>query len=750
MKKNAALSEVRNMIMKNGFRKKDVEFFNTVSKAVISSLFFLFAITVIFTGMQPYFTKTQEGDISLTTVYAPFDFTYPGDVDEEKMKVARENAAHGVTPVYNVDHSAKEAAIKDSGILFDSLSSVQNIEGEDLKSSVERVKSSLPISLSDETLGTLLAEKDVVSLKNGLVKIMDSAYASYIIDGEVKKKLDELKKSQINILDVKRIEEKSVGLSNIGNTGNAKRYKSEIDLIAGNDYKKKSAVSEVLIKIMKPNLVFAEEETKARREEAARSVPLVLKKLTTKKNEIIIRKGQRVTRTHIVQLNQLNRMQGLTNIASYLMGVALLLVILIVIFAYYMKLTEPKILETPKDMTLIALIALVSITIFKIVSAFPLPSYIVPFSVSTMLVAILVSTNAGAIVGLLLSILTGIMFGGRLEVVLVCLIGGLVGIYATKNLRRRFQIAVAGIAVGVANAIVIISLGLVNNLKPMAFFSDSLWGIANGILSCFIVMGLLPVLEHLFKITTNITLLELSDLNHPLLKEITLSAPGTYHHSLLVGNLAEAACKEIGANSLLARIGAYYHDIGKIEKSEYFSENEASFKSRHDNLAPSMSSLIIVNHVKEGVELAKKHNLNKPIIDIIQQHHGTGLMYFFYKKALDASNGDKQLKEDEYRYPGPKPQTKEAAVVLLADSVEASSRTISEPTPGKIRNLVQRIINNKFIDKQLDESDLTLRDLYKISESFVRVLIAAFHVRTEYPAKEEENRLVVNGQDNKS
>jgi putative nucleotidyltransferase with HDIG domain len=323
---------------------------------------------------------------------------------------------------------------------------------------------------------------------------------------------------------------------------------------------------------------------------------------------------------------------------------------------------------------------------------------------------------------------------------LVSLVGGLVGTYAVRNIRRRFQIAIAGVKVGVANAVVIIALGLINNLQPQAYLGDSLWGVANGLVSSFIAMGLLPILEQLFKITTNITLLELSDMNHPVLKELILKAPGTYHHSLLVGNLAEAACDAIGANSLLARIGSYYHDIGKIGKAEYFAENETSLRSRHEDLEPSMSYLVIGNHVKDGVEMAKKHKLNQPIIDIIRQHHGTSIMYFFYKKALENSNGEEKLKEDEYRYPGPKPQTKEAAVVLLADAVEAASRTLTEPTPGKIRNLVQRLINNKFIDKQLDESDLTLRDLHKISESFVRILIAAFHVRAEYPDNDAQKK----------
>jgi hypothetical protein len=257
-------------------------------------------------------------------------------------------------------------------------------------------------------------------------------------------------------------------------------------------------------------------------------------------------------------------------------------------------------------------------------------------------------------------------------------------------------------------------------------------------------MILLPIFEFLFKITTDLTLLELSDLNRPLLKKMVLNAPGTYHHSLIVGNLAEAASDAIGANSLLARVGAYYHDIGKIEKAEYFSENETGHKSPHEKLAPSMSALIIQSHIKDGIELAKKHNLNKTIIDFIAQHHGTGLIYYFYQRALEKIGDDEKLKEEAFRYPGPKPQTKEAAIILLADAVEASSRTLNDPTPSRIKGLVQKIINNKFIDNQLDECDLTLKDLNKIAAAFVRTLTGIFHTRVEYPGEGKNKSKIKN------
>ncbi|MFH1355395.1 MAG: HDIG domain-containing metalloprotein, partial [Candidatus Omnitrophota bacterium] len=259
--------------------------------------------------------------------------------------------------------------------------------------------------------------------------------------------------------------------------------------------------------------------------------------------------------------------------------------------------------------------------------------------------------------------------------------------------------------------------------------------IFNGIGSSIIVLGVLPLFEYLFNTITNISLLELADFNHPLMQRMILEAPGTYHHSLIVGNLSEAACSAIGANALLARIGAYYHDIGKLEKPEYFSENQNIFASKHDTLTPSMSKLVITSHTKDGVELAKKYKLNQNIINFIHQHHGKSLVYFFYRRALESLEDDQEIKEEGFRYPGPKPDSKETAIVMLADSVEAATRALKEPSPPKISEVVHKIINNKFIDGQLDECDLTLKNLEKIAEVFIRLLGGIYHSRITYPEK---------------
>ncbi len=257
--------------------------------------------------------------------------------------------------------------------------------------------------------------------------------------------------------------------------------------------------------------------------------------------------------------------------------------------------------------------------------------------------------------------------------------------------------------------------------------------LANGLLCGIITLGILPLFEYLLRTVTNISLLELADSNHPILQRMILEAPGTYHHSLIVGNLSDAACSAVGANGLLARIGAYYHDIGKLQKPEYFIENQDVRKNAHDTLSPTMSKLIIMNHIKEGLELAKKYNLSPILWDFIQQHHGNSLVYYFYRRALEGKEEDQEITEEGFRYPGPKPNTPETAIVLLADSVEAATRSLADPTPDKIAEMVHKVINNKFIDGQLDECELTLKDIEKISGIFTKILSSIYHSRVNYP-----------------
>jgi cyclic-di-AMP phosphodiesterase PgpH len=260
------------------------------------------------------------------------------------------------------------------------------------------------------------------------------------------------------------------------------------------------------------------------------------------------------------------------------------------------------------------------------------------------------------------------------------------------------------------------------------------FALAGGVLNAAFVTGAIPLVELLFHYTTDIKLLELANLNSPVLRDLMIRAPGTYHHSVVVGNLVEAGAEAINANPLLARVAAYYHDVGKISKPQYFIENVRGGDNRHDKLSPSMSALILISHVKEGAELARESRLGQAIIDIIRQSHGTSLITFFYQKAKVLAGSETQsIDERDFRYPGPKPQTREAGLVLLADCVEAASRTLADPTAARIQGMVQKIINNIFIDGQLDECELTLKNLHEIARSFNRILAGIYHHRIDYP-----------------
>ncbi len=397
---------------------------------------------------------------------------------------------------------------------------------------------------------------------------------------------------------------------------------------------------------------------------------------------------------------------------------------------FYLK-TERKIAKNNGSNLLnITLLCVAFLAISNFIIKNQLPFYLIPFSLIPMLATLLYSDlQISLFISLILSTLLALLAKNDLYLGILSLSSSIISSLLVLGGRRRSQIIRSGMLIGLFQALALLFLQNFKILEPKTYLLIFL----NGFICAVAVVGILPIFEYLFKTITNISLLELSDLTHPLLKAMILKAAGTYHHSLIVGNLSEAACEAVGANALLARIGAYYHDIGKIEKAEYFSENQFPHLTKHDALSPSMSKMVIINHVKEGEDLAKRHRLNPQIIDFILQHHGTSLVYYFYRRALENFEETPEIEEEGFRYPGPKPNKKETAIVLLADSVEAASRTLKEPTPAKIEELVHKIINNKFIDGQLDECDLTLRDLEKIAKIFIRILVSIYHARITYP-----------------
>lgn len=384
---------------------------------------------------------------------------------------------------------------------------------------------------------------------------------------------------------------------------------------------------------------------------------------------------------------------------------------------------------------------------------------IAPYALAPLVLSVLLGRNHGLYAAVFVSLWGSVLFGKIDAPLLVCgLISGFTAVTLTLQVRRRGKLVRAGVGIGLAIWLLSLAFGLIGPIDLLAWKSNdwstiglqSAVAILNGLVTATLVGGILPILEHLFQITTDISWLEASDLNHPLLRRMTIEAPGTYHHSLVVANLAEAAAEGIGANATLCRVCSYFHDIGKLVKPDYFTENMNFDRNPHDDLAPTMSALIIIAHVKEGVDLALKHKLNQPIIDVIQEHHGTSLVYYFYKRALqqqgDARAGGKIMNmreedvpavgEETFRYPGPKPQSKESGIVSLADMVESASRSLEKPTPAKIEQLVNDLISQRIADKQLDECPLTLADLSCIAERFRFTLATMLHTRIAYPKHE--------------
>jgi putative nucleotidyltransferase with HDIG domain len=466
--------------------------------------------------------------------------------------------------------------------------------------------------------------------------------------------------------------------------------------------------------------------------------------LNVNKGELIVGAGQRVTEREERILREISRLQGIANQLDVYIGLCLFILIFLYLFYRDIKRYRPALISDGKKILLLAVLLLVTVILSQ-VGKFVLSlvanklhldiltiGFVLPVAAGAMLTSLLFDFHIALGFSFFISILLGILFPGEPFLSAYYFLGSITAALSVIRCKKRTALLKAGAVTAIVNLLVIIGIDLYRGELLNRGFYDLAAGLISAFAVSTIVSALLPFFETLFDIATDIKLLEFLDPNQPLLKELVYKSPGTYHHSILIGNLAEAAAEAIGENPTLARVGSYYHDIGKIHKPEYFIENQRSTQNKHDRLMPSMSSLIIAAHVKEGVEVARAHRLPTQIIDIIQQHHGTSLITYFYQKAKELKPFS-VISEEDYRYPGPRPRTKVAAIVMLSDSVEAASRTLDNPTPDRIQMLTNSVITRFFLDDQLSMCDLTLNDLRVISKSFNLVLTGSFHQRIDYP-----------------
>ncbi len=496
----------------------------------------------------------------------------------------------------------------------------------------------------------------------------------------------------------------------------------------------RQGMEKLLLPLLEPNMIYNEEATMANREAARQGVEPVM----ILRNTLIIQEGEEVTERHMAQLEALGLLGSRVHFGSYA-GLFLVLFTIFAVVVLYIHFFNPDIFQNVTHLSLLSLIMVLTLVLSLAARYFS--GFLMPVAMAGILITVLLDARLAVFINLVLAIFLGFTVDWEFSYLLVSFLSGMVAIYSVSSLQRRSDLTRAGFFVAGMNVIAIIAVLLLTKGFHLEYdflreFSISiLAGLGNGLFSAVLAIGLLPYLESAFGLTTAVTLLELSDPGRPLLRKLLMETPGTYHHSVLVGNMAEAAAEAIDADPLLCRVAAFYHDIGKIRRPYFFIENQFTGDNPHKKISPNLSALIVRSHVKDGVELARQENLPESIIEIIQQHHGTGMISFFYRQAME-NNREISLAEEEFRYEGPLPQTREAALILLADSVEAAVRSLSRPVAGRVEGMVRRIIKEKLNDGQFDDTPLTLRDLDLVGDTFVYILSGIFHQRIEYPEKE--------------
>ena len=517
------------------------------------------------------------------------------------------------------------------------------------------------------------------------------------------------------------------------------------------NYSLSSLIVDMSQRLLRPNITLNKNETEKRIQEAQANIKPILYQI--KAGEMIIREGERVDKLKLIKLNTLNEQAEEKDIYLSVSGTTMLICILILVIYYLFLKNHPKLIrDMNRHMIFLALglvlyVGFAELAVYIAHSANPeqpegLASraiyMVVPIPAAAMITCLFLGFDIALFFTLVLSILCSLSFGASFEVFVFFFLSSITAAYWIKERDERRHFIVAGFKLALFNGILAITLGFLSQpqLDPMLLVKQVTLAIGGGVFAAILTVGFTPLIEVLFNYTTAAKLLEFSNLDQPLIKKLMIEAPGTYNHSVIVATLSEAAASAIRADSLKAKVMGYYHDIGKLDKTMYFIENQADGKNRHDKLSPSMSALILIGHVKKGVEMAKKYKLGNEIIEGIIQHHGTSLIKYFYNKSLNS--GNETVNEEDFRYPGPKPQTREAGIVMLADVVEAAVRALERPTPARIQGRVKELINDIFADGQLEECEMTLKDLHQIAKSFNNILTSIYHSRIEYTDKAQD------------
>lgn len=668
---------------------------------ILSLLFFMIIFFSFYTTVSPKKYDIEVGQLSPSDIKAPMDIE-----DKEATAKEIEKAIQAVEPRQEIDPTIQINIKNNIEVFFKKLYELKGMYESSRNNNVEIIESLEEYNDFD------LSKRDLIILLNSkeeTVKDFERYTYEFIMQvmttGIKKEELDDKKK---------KIEEYFMALDGIPE-------------------KLKDMGIKIVNNSIKENTYLDQKLTQEKINQAIKKVD----KVFINRGQTIVNEGEEITEKHyklLMEAGLINEKKGKD--AKPLIGVIIIILLLELIILSYIYLFNEKLVNKISNIYLIVIVFLIVFLIAKPLNS--ISSYLIPVATAAMLIGILFTPTIAIVLNIFLTILITLSTNNSLIVFITLLISGTVAAISTTNAHQRSKIMISGLIVSFTNLILITGFGLINGYGAKMILLNCFYGTLNGVFCAILTIGSLPLWEYMFNILTPIKLLELSNPNHPILKRLLVEAPGTYHHSIIVGNLSESAAQAIGCNSLLARVGSYYHDIGKLKRPYFFKENQLTSDNPHDKISPYLSSNIIRSHVQDGITLAKEHKIPKDIINIIEQHHGETLVKYFYHKALNERNEPKSTIVNDFKYSGPKPKTKEAAIVMMADSVEAAVRSLSEPTKDNIEELVKKIIEGKLNEEQLQDCDLTFKDLETIRATFINILMGIFHERIEYPEIKEE------------
>lgn len=690
---------------------KNIRELMTLNKAK-PYLIFIFTAVIMFsilvTALVPKKYTLNVGDI------AKIDIKAPREVENEaSTEISKTKAAESVEKK-TIKIPAHEKAIANFRKLFSAVSKLNS--------------NNSATNSNGATSEKILTEKEKIASLKESNPITDFTYENYqvLINLDSKKavELESFLEKTMNTLDASFIinedkpEEVSMAKGIIATTFNESELTKDI-----------REIGKVIANVeVRPNTIYDKEKTELQMETARKSVKPVM----IKKDQIIVKEGEPITNEQKAALQSLGLLDNTTNFEwSLYLSLAGLVCLVILLQWFYLYKYKPEIFKDVKKLIMINILSIIAILLARILGIISL--YVIPLACIPMLMAILIDDEVSIGLNILNCILISVAVNFNFEITVLAVLNSIIGVMLLKKMQQRNDILYSAIYIALINLALYLSMGfllsnsIVDVLKKAGMVS--LASVISGVLT----IGFLPFFESFFDIVTTVKLLELSNPNHPLLKRLLLEAPGTYHHSVLVANLSEVAAELVGANPVLARVSSYYHDIGKIKRPYFFKENQLGNDNPHDKITPNLSTLIIISHVKDGLDLAKEYKIPMVIQDVIQQHHGTTLVKYFYVTMKNSSENPDEIKEEDFRYQGPNPESREAAIIMLSDAVEAAVRSIPNPTKNKIEEMVNNIIKGRLNDGQLDNCDLTLKDLEKIRKAFLKVFSGIYHERIEYP-----------------